>query len=122
MVHEQLHIPEDVKIVNLKNCVYSEMPATFKDCVKKDRFQLQLMKESTFKKGSFINRTHSLKMSVLYFLRAGNILYKSTKVYVQYGYKKSLPIAHVVRHIRVHLVMSYWRLCQCVLGGKSVMS
>lgn len=117
VVHEQMFIPPDVRVVDLENCVYSELLPTYKDCVEKDNFQLGLMKQSTFAPGAYKNRRHSLKISLLYFLRAGNILRKSVIVYMRHGYQKSLPIGLVMRHVRVHLFMSYWRLLQCVFGN-----
>lgn len=120
IVHEQMQVPADVKLVNLKNWVYSEVSPTYRDCVKKDAYQLGLMKQSTFSAEAFKSRGHSLKMSLKYFLIAGNILYKSLKVYLKYGYKNSLPIGQVMRHVRVHLIMSGWRLEQSLTGKKVV--
>jgi len=108
LVHEQMFIPPDVKIINLTNRVYSQLPDSYGDCIKKDKFQLNLMRQSTFAKR--ISRTHSIKMSILYFLRAIKILLKSLLIYFKHGYRRSLPFGHVVRHVRTHLFVSYWRL------------
>ncbi len=120
VVHEQMFIPPEVRVVNLSANVYSELSPTYRDCVKKDDFQLGLMKQATFAPGAFKNRLHSLKISVLYFLRAVNIFRKSTLVYIAHGYRRSLSIGHVMRHVRVHLFMSYWRWLQFLFGKKSV--
>ncbi len=119
IVHEQIYIPPNLKQYFMKNWVYSEVSPTYRACVEKDVFQLSLMKKSTFSEGSFKNRPHSLKISMLYFLRSINILYKSLKVYLKHGYKRSLPIGQVLRHVRVHFIMSWWRLIQVFLGKKS---
>lgn len=119
MVHEQIQAPDDVEITNLKNCVYSEVSSTYKACVEKDNFQLGLMKESTFTPGAYKGRLHSLKIGCVYFLRAVKILFKSLLVYLRHGYKKSLPIGQVLRHVRVHLIMSYWRFLQFLYGQTS---
>jgi hypothetical protein len=115
-----MQVPADVRVINSKNWVYSEVSPTYRDCVKKDAYQLGLMKQSTFSPGAFKSRGHSLKMSLKYFLIAGNILYKSLKVYVKYGYKNSLPIGQVLRHVRVHLIMSGWRLEQSLTANKKI--
>lgn len=120
IVHEQMQVPADVKLVNLKNWVYSEVSPTYRDCVKKDVYQLGLMKQTTFSIGAFKSRSHSLRMSLKYFLIAGHILYKSLKVYLKYGYKNSLPIGQVLRHVRVHLIMSGWRLEQSLTANKKI--
>ncbi|MEK7643838.1 MAG: glycosyltransferase [Patescibacteria group bacterium] len=116
LVHEQMFIPADVRPVNLKYWVYSEVPATYRECVDKDRFQLDLMKKSTFSASSFKARGHSLKISLVYFLRAVRIFFKSMMIYFRYGYGRSLPIGQVMRHVRVHLIMSGWRLIQFARG------
>lgn len=120
LVHEQICVPPDVRVTKMKYWVYSEIPATYKDCVKKDRHQLCLMRQSTFSAASFKSRPHSLKMSCIYFLRSLNILLKSFGVYLRHGYKESLPIGHVLRHVRVHMIMSYWRFVQFIFGRKSI--
>ncbi len=56
------------------------------------------------------------KMSLIYFLRAIKIFLKSILVYFKHGYNKSLPIGQVMRHVRVHLIMSYWRFTQFISG------
>lgn len=118
IVHEQVRVPEGVSSVFVKKCFYAETPPTYLDCVKKDAFQLGLMKQSTLaNKGSFRSRSHSFKIGVVYFLRALKILLKSLMVYLAHGYKQSLPIGQVMRHVRVHLIMSGWRLQQCLFGN-----
>lgn len=118
LVHEQMFVPKDIKSVNLKYWVYSEVPPTYRDCVEKDNHQLELMKKSTFAMGAFRWRGHSLEMSIVYFLRAVKILLKSLAVYLKHGYRQSLPIGQVSRHVRVHLIMSYWRFIQFIFGRK----
>lgn len=119
IVHEQMHVPQEVDAHHMQGWVYSEVSPTFVACVKKDRFQLGLMKQGVFSKPSFRSRPHSVKMAIIYFLRAGNIAFKSLRVYATYGYAHSLPVAQWMRHVRVHLFMSYWRLVQAILGKKS---
>lgn len=117
LVHEQMFVPADVRTANLKYWAYSEVPATYSECVAKDRFQLDLMKKSTFSAGAFRGRGHSLKISAVYFLRALKIFFKSIMVYVRHGYARSLPLGQVMRHVRVHLIMSGWRFIQFIRNG-----
>lgn len=119
IVHEKMYVPRDVKVIDLNNWIYSELPESFFAGVEKDKHQLTLMKKSTFAACSFKGRGHSLKMSFVYFVRAVKILFKSLLVYFKHGYNKSLPIGQVLRHIRVHLIMSWWKLCLVLLGNKN---
>ena len=104
IVHEQMFIHSHVPIIKMEHCVYSEIPATYTDCVKKDKYQLSLMKQSAFAPGSFISR-------------ACKIFLKSVFIYLRYGYAHSLPPGHVMRHVRVHLIVSYWRFQQFLFGA-----
>jgi len=113
-----MFVPDDVKKINLKYWVYSEVSSTYTACVEKDKYQLDLMKKSTFVSSAFKGCAHSLKMSTVYFLRACKIFFKSLLVYLRYGYKNSLPFGQVMRHVRVHLIVSYWRFVQFIFGGK----
>lgn len=118
-VHEQIFLPPGIQLIKMKGSVYSELPATYRDCVEKDNHQLGLMKKSTFAPGAFKWRGHSLEMGIIYFLRAVKILLKSLVVYIKHGYRRSLPIWQVLRHVRVHLIMSYWRFLQFLYGTRS---
>lgn len=115
-VHEQLYLPNDVDVQYMTGAVYSELPESYAACIKKDTHQLGLMKQATFGEGSFRSRMHSAKMSLLYLLRAVKIFVVSVAIYVRHGYSQSLPFGHVMRHVRVHLFISWWRLQQVVLG------
>lgn len=119
LVHEQMFVPKDVRTMCLKYWAYSEVSPTYRACVEKDDYQLDLMKKTTFSPGSFKSRGHSLKIGLVYFLRAVKIFLKSLLVYLRHGYSQSLPIGQVMRHVRVHLIMSYWRITQFIFGGKS---
>src|SRR3989338_90281 len=119
LVHEQMQIPADVIKIYLSGWVLSEVPPTYRACVAKDAFQLNLMKQSTFARESFQNRMHSFRMSVVYFLRAVKILFRSLIISMHGGQGVSLPIGQVLRHVRVHLIMSYWRALQCFFGAKA---
>lgn len=119
LVHEQMLVPANLNVINLNYWVYSELSPTYRDCVAKDDFQLNLMKKSTFSRSSFRGRGNSLEMCLIYFLRAVKIFLKSMLVYFRYGYRRSLSWGHVMRHVRVHLFMSYWRFLQFLFGEKS---
>jgi glycosyltransferase involved in cell wall biosynthesis len=119
VVHEQLNIPDSVERLAIDEWFYSEVPATYRAGVQKDRHQLSLMKKSTFSQVSFKNRSHSMRISLKYGLRAGKILIRSLWVYLRFGYSTSLPFGHVWRHIRVHFFMAYWRLVQFFWGHKA---
>ncbi len=108
IVHEQMFVPSEVDIIDLGGCVYSQLPDNYRSCVKKDVAQLKLMKKSTFSRKD--TRMHSVKIFFVYQLRALKIFLKSLYTYVKHGYRGSLPIGHVLRHVRVHLIVSWWRL------------
>lgn len=106
-VHEQVNIPPGYTTVKLKGAVYSAYPDTYSQCVKKDEYYLELARRNMFP--GKVKRTSyyiSLRNSVRYFLRAGNILYKTLKTYIKHGYKDSLPFLHAWRHVRYHLIIS----------------
>lgn len=119
IVHEKIYVPRNVKIIDLNNWIYSELPESFFAGIEKDKHQLTLMKASTFITGSFKGREHSFKMGFVYFVRSVKILFKSLLVYFKHGYDKSLPIGQVLRHIRVHLIMSWWKLYLALFGNKN---
>jgi hypothetical protein len=119
IVHEQMSVPENLTPVRLKNCFWAQTSDNYRACVKKDVYQLGLMKRSTFSEASFKSRMHSFKMAIVYFLRAINIIRKALSVYIRFGYKHALPAGQVLRHVRVHLIISYWRFVQCIFGNKS---
>ena len=107
IVHEQMTIPKEIEVKNLVGAVYSRYPDTYKECVKKDKYYVELAKRNMFPaQGRQFPRWMCARNSVRYFLRAGNIFYKTLKTYVKYGYKDSLPFLHALRHVRYHLIVS----------------
>lgn len=107
IVHEQMMNPKNVEIVNLNGAVYSRYPDTYKECVEKDRYYVELAKKNMFPEGRRqYTRKRSAKNAVKYFLRAGNILYKTLRSYMKHGYGESLPFLHAWRHVRYHLIVS----------------
>ena len=115
--HEKLILPPDVNLTRLKNCFWSVLPDNYRTCVEKDKISVAMIKEDTLnpnrKKDT---RLHALKIAGLYFLRAGNTIYRALQVYIRYGYKDSLPFGHIMRHVHNHLLMTWWRLQQVFLG------
>lgn len=113
IVHEQMTVPNGIKVVNLKGAVYSRYPDTYAECVEKDKYYIALAKRNMFPEGRRqFPRWMSARNAVRYFLRAGNIFYKTLKTYLLHGYGSSLPFLHVWRHVRYHLVISFYCLKQ----------
>lgn len=111
IVHEQIYIPDDIKIVRLPYIGYSQHPASYRAAIKKDDYYLSLMRQKMFLK----KRSEKSKKLILFsiiknLLRAVNIFYKSIKVYWRHGFKQTLPIRHVWRFMRYHIIISYYRL------------
>lgn len=115
-VHEQVNIPEGYNVVKLKGAVYSAYPDTYAQCVKKDEYYLELARHNMFPgKEKRVSYARSLKISLRYFLRAGNIFYKTLRTYLKHGYTNSLPFLHAWRHVRYHLIISWYCLKQMVV-------
>jgi glycosyltransferase involved in cell wall biosynthesis len=107
VVHEQIHVPQGVTVVPLQGVVYSAYPETYRECVEKDKYYVALAKKNMFPEhGRQFPRWMCARNAVRYFLRAGNIFYKTLKTYLRYGYKNSLPFLHAWRHVRYHLIVS----------------
>jgi len=111
VVHEQLYIPENVKIINLNSACYSHCTPSYRVAVQKDNYYLSLMHQKMFVTA---RSKKSVKLTVISIiknlLRAANIFYKSIKMYYKYGFKETMPVRHTWRYIRYHLILSYYRL------------
>lgn len=113
LVHEQLYIPDDIKSIKFNYCIYSYFPKSYQKCLEKDNYYLSLVRKKIF-----LGKRQKSKKSIIFrafvinFLRAGNIIFKSIKVYTRYGFKHSLPPIHVYRYARYHIIISYYRLKQ----------
>ncbi len=106
-VHEQMEVPQGIEVHNLKGAVYSGYPDTYKECIQKDRYYIDLAKKNMFpEQGRQFPRWMCARNTIRYFLRAGNIFYKTLKTYVLHGYGPSLPFLHAWRHVRYHLIIS----------------
>lgn len=111
LVHEKLYIPADVQAVELLGEFYSYILPFYRQAVKKDNYYLSLTYQKMFAPGqpppvkSIVLRSLSLN-----FLRAGNVLYKSLKVYWRHGFRQSLPPQHVWRYMRYHLIICWYCL------------
>lgn len=115
-VHEKPHIPNDVKIVNLPHVCYSYFTSSYREAVKKDDYYLSLARQKMLTR----NETKKSKKLIIFsiiknLLRAVNIFYKSVKMYGRHGFKQTLPVRHVWRYMRYHIIISYYRLRQLFL-------
>ncbi len=112
-VHEKLYIPGDVKIVNLPHVCYSHFDPSYREAVKKDNYYLSLVRQKMFLKNGPEKSKKLIIFSIIKnSLRAVNIFYKSIKMYSRHGFKQTLPIRHVWRYMRYHIIISYYRLQQ----------
>ena len=109
-VHEKLYVPDDVTVVKLHHAAYSHGEPTYREAVKKDDYYLSLVRQKMFLKNKVGKSKKRIIFSIIKnMLRTGNILYKSLKVYARHGFKESLPIVHVWRYMRYHVIISYYR-------------
>jgi glycosyltransferase involved in cell wall biosynthesis len=115
-VHEDFFIPQNIKIINLKENIYSRLPDSYKKCVEKDNYYLKLALEAMSKKRKKKQtRPQILWISLKYFLRALKIAMVSIALYFRYGYKKCLPIPYWWRHVRYHLLVGFYKLKSLLL-------
>lgn len=115
-VHEGFFIPPNVKIINLKEHVYSRLPDSYKKCVEKDNYYLKLALGGMVKKRKKKQtKARVFWISLKYFLRAVKIALVSIALYFRYGYKKCLPIPYWWRHVRYHLLVGFHKLRQLFL-------
>lgn len=105
LVHEKLIIPKDVRAVKLSSEIYSHASPSYRDALQKDDYYLSLTRRKMFAPGQLIAIRPTLASLVINFLRAGNIIYTSLKVYLRHGFRESLPPLHVWRYVRYHLVI-----------------
>lgn len=111
VVHEKLFFPEDIKIVNLPYPCYSHFMPSYRQAVKKDDYYLSLVRQKIFQKDGRAKSKKIIALAAIKnFLRAGYIAYKSLRMYIRHGFAQSLPIRHVWRYVRYHLIISYYRL------------
>ncbi|MEK7125710.1 MAG: glycosyltransferase family 2 protein [Patescibacteria group bacterium] len=111
LVHEKLYIPDDVRVIKLAGEVYSYVTDSYRAAVKKDNYYLSLTRQKMFAPGqSRLAKRAAFRSFGLNFLRAGNVLYKSLKVYWRHGFRHSLPPQHVWRYIRYHLFICWYCL------------
>ncbi len=113
-VHEQLHIPEDVKTQIFVHPFFSYTESSYREFIVKDTYYTSLF----FKKiqqsshQSVSNRIGYAKSSVLYILRACHVVINSIALYVRYGFSSTLPILHVYRYVRYNLIIAWFRFLQ----------
>lgn len=108
LVHEKYAIPPHLKIITLKNCIYSYIADSYEDCIKKDAYYLSLVWTKSlekFERGE-IHYLLVFRSIIINFLRAFKILAKSVLLYGRYGFKNSLPFSQVIRHARYHILVS----------------
>lgn len=116
LVHEKLHIPATARLLKLSGEVYSYVNPNYREAVKKDDYYLSLTRRKMFAPG----QTGRMRRAAFYsfwlnFLRAGNVLYKSLKVYYRHGLKQSLPPAHAWRYVRYHLIICWYCLVKIMI-------
>lgn len=112
-VHEKLFIPEDVKIINIAQPCYSNFTPSYREAVKKDNYYLSLTRQKMFNKNVKEKSKKLIIFSIIKnLLRAVNIFLKSIKTYIRHGFRQSLPIRHVWRYVRYHIIISYYRFQQ----------
>lgn len=115
LVHEKLFIPNDVKIVKLTGEFYSYFISSYNEAVKKDNYYLSLTRQKMFTPGQGRPKKIIIFASLwLNFLRAGNIFYKSLKMYLYHGFRESLPPQHAWRYVRYHLILCWYCLWKAI--------
>lgn len=114
LVHEKLTIPKNVRVEKLLGEIYSYAAPSYREALQKDDFYLSLTRQKMFASGQLIAIWPTLTSLVINFLRAGNIIYKSLKVYLRHGFRESLPPRHVWRYVRYHLVICWYCLKKVV--------
>lgn len=116
IVHEKLYIPDDVKIIKLSHACYSRFTPSYCEAVKKDNYYLSLVRRKMFLKNGAAKSKKLIIFSIIKnLLRAVNIFYKSAKMYGRHGFKQTLPIRHVWRYMRYHIIISYYRFRELFL-------
>ncbi|OHA15159.1 MAG: hypothetical protein A3G52_03455 [Candidatus Taylorbacteria bacterium RIFCSPLOWO2_12_FULL_43_20] len=121
-VHEQLSVPLSVQKKTLKFPVYSYAPDTHEELIKKDNAYLTIARNKFF---TCNLEEFSLKKRIRYIFLALNafalnmarallILSKSAVIYLAYGFSESLPPLQVWRHVRYHVIISFYRLEQLI--------
>jgi len=111
IVHEKLAMPEDIQIATLSHPFYSYSASSYREAVKKDDYYLSLSRQKMFSKArSEKSKKTIIIAAVKNFLRAVNIVRKSVIMYIQHGFAHTLPVSHVWRYIRYHLLISWYRI------------
>ena len=101
-VHESMVAGEGVKIKNLDVIIYHFWHENYRELIKKDDYYLKIATEG--KPARPINK--KLRKAVINILKAGNIFLKMSRMYIGYGFKKTLPTIHSWRFIRYHLIFA----------------
>ncbi|PIR76861.1 MAG: hypothetical protein COU30_05585 [Candidatus Magasanikbacteria bacterium CG10_big_fil_rev_8_21_14_0_10_38_6] len=114
-VHEKLIVPEDIELMDMKECFYGYTP-DFKKCIKKDNFYLSIARKKFLTGESAKGKRKVIFISVFKNLaRAVKISFVSFFIYVRHGFSHSLPPKQVWRYIRYHIVISYYRFRQLIV-------
>lgn len=116
-VHEKLFVPPDVETKKLHGAFYSHTSPNYTEAVRKDDYYLSLTRAKLFAPGGkTLSKRVLFSSIVLNFSRAVHIALLSLLVYLQHGFKESLPPQHVWRYMRYHLIISWYRVKQvCTL-------
>lgn len=108
LVHEKLTIPKNVRVIKLSGEIYSHAAPSYREALQKDDYYLSLTRQKMFASGQTVAIRPTLNSLAINFLRAGNIIYKSLKVYLRHGFRESLPPQHAWRYVRYHLAISVY--------------
>ena len=109
-VHEKMEIPDDIRVVDLKNFFYGHVPS-YRDCLKKDAHYLALFKQKIFAKQTD-SRFEVVRSIFLNAGRAARIFGSSVLVYVRHGFRESLPPSQAWRYVRYHVIITWYRIQQ----------
>ncbi|MEA3329358.1 MAG: UDP-3-O-acyl-N-acetylglucosamine deacetylase, partial [Nanoarchaeota archaeon] len=97
VVHEQMHVPENVEVRLTKNYLLTDLPPN-KECREKDNGYLKLT----------LSSAHEFTWKKIFWKawlnvgKGGYIGLKSAKIYFKHGFKDSLPPKYVWRFMRYH--------------------
>lgn len=101
-VHEDMVVGSEMQIKDLDIYLYHFWHEGYKDLIAKDDYYLELALKKN-NKASFYKRVRKAFLNIL---KAGNVLFKSLKIYLGYGFKESLPPIYVWRFARYHLIIA----------------
>lgn len=102
VVHEDMVIGAEMAIEDLDIYMYHFWHENYDDLIKKDDYYLKL----ALQKNSPRPFPQRIRKSFINVLKAGNIIWKSIKIYIRHGFKNALPPAYVWRFVRYHLILA----------------